>query len=397
MRTIARIVLCATALALSLWGCRGESRHAEAPRHSRVWLRCEANDWQRSPDWEFVDTGGGRYVLYDKDLYLDFIIDVKSAGKWNFPIWGGNSSDSLIVPNRPYRLARQWGRHVQLGYQVIHCDSIVFLADSSQNATSSHITLHASQPARAFTRLQDTPTHQHAVHHIRTGEPRQVLALGNSLTAYHHQDSMFNTIARQSGIDARWTSHCLGGASLATHWNGDAGTEGVACPSAHWLVCSRPWTHIVLQEQSLKPLYDPEGFAASVHRWVEFIRDLCPNHEVEILLVVNFPRATLWNDYARIQQIISHNSLVVAHREGIRLSPIGTAYSLLCAASGPEETLTLYSDERHPSLAATYMAACIEMALVGGTPPHSIVWHPEALSDHEAQRMRLLAEEALRQ
>lgn len=388
-------MLCTTALALSLWGCSGEVSHTDTSSHSRVWLRCEANDWQRSPDWEFVDKGGGCYVLYDKDLYLDFIIDVKSAGKWNFPIWGGNSSDSLIVPNQPYRLARQWGKHVQCGYPVIHCDSIVLLADSSQNATSSHITLHTSRPTQAFTLLEDSQPGTPVVHHILTGEPRQVLALGNSLTAYHHQDSMFNAIARQCDVKARWTSHCLGGASLATHWNGGAGSNGVACPSAHWLVCSRPWTHIVLQEQSLKPLYDPEGFATSVHQWVEYIRNLCPNHEAEILLVVNWPRTGLWNDFSRIQQIIAHNSQVIARREGIQLSPIGTAYAAMFAASGPDATLTLYDDERHPSLAATYMAACIEMALITGTPPHSIAWRPKALNDDEAHRIRRLAEEAL--
>ncbi len=394
MRPLVRISLCLTAAVLSLWGCCGEEHHTGDAPHSRVWLRCVANGWQRSPDWEFECRGSGRYVLFDKDLSHDFIIDVKSSGRWDCLVLGANADDSVIVANRPYHLAPRWGRLVQCGYPVMHCDSIVL--DGGSRRDAAVITLHVSQAPRAFTLLDEAPRGTPTSHHVRTGGALQVLAIGNSLTAYHHQDSMFNAIARQCGLDATWTSACDGGASLATHWSRGLSLGGDGRLSPQWLVCSRPWTHIVLQDFSLRPLYDPEGFALSVHRWVEYIRSRCPNRDAEILVMVNWPWACLWDDYAGVHRHIAHNTRAVASREGIGISPVGDAFEAMFEAGGAEAARALYDDERHPSTAASYMAACIHVALITGLPLDSVGWCPSALSGEEAQEMRILAARALR-
>ena len=120
MKQIIKILLCFIIGMTPLLGCRHQ-----VPSHSHVWLRCGTNNWQRSADWEFEDKGNGRYALYNKDLCLDFLIDVKSANKWNFRMWGSNNSDSIIVPNVPYQLGREWEKYVQCGYNIIHCDKTV--------------------------------------------------------------------------------------------------------------------------------------------------------------------------------------------------------------------------------------------------------------------------------
>ena len=170
MKVIIKILLCLIIGVTSSWGCR-----RQVPSHSRVWLRCGTNEWKRSADWEFEDEGNGRYALYNKNLCLDFIVDVKSAGKWNFRMWGGNDSDSLLVPNAPYQLGREWEKSVQCGYNIIHCDSIVLItSDNKQDAT---ITLHTSQPMQEFTLLNDTTAKPSVTHLLHTNNNLQVLLL----------------------------------------------------------------------------------------------------------------------------------------------------------------------------------------------------------------------------
>ena len=305
---------------LLLWGCQGNSH---VPSSSHIWFRCEANEWQRSAEWEFEDKGNGKYALYDKDLCLDFLIDVKSAGKWNFRMWGGNDGDSLIVPNVPYQLGREWQKCVQCGYEIIHCDSIVLIAnDNKRDAT---ITLYASQAPQAFSVLEDTTINTRTTHHNHGNTKLQVLVVGNSLSGFNNQDSMIISIANQNGKDIMVKNRWKGGASLKTHWNMGLLTDIYGNPSASSLIYSQSWTHIVLQDFSLRPLYDPEGFGESVHKWVNFIRNYSPNHDAEIFLVTNWPRAFLWDDYIRIYNLIAHNSRIVANREGITLCPVGDA------------------------------------------------------------------------
>lgn len=378
--------LCSLIGVVSLWGCK----QPDAP-HSHIWLRFDTTNWKRSADWEFQDKGNGRYVLYDKDLCLDFIIDVKSAGKWNFRMWGANSNDSIIHPNVSYQLGRTFGKFLQCGYNIIHCDSIVLI--TSSNKRDATITLHSSQPVQAFTLLNDTTTRPVAVHHRKLNGKLQVLAVGNSLSYRNQQDSMFNAIARQSGLNATMTNSCKQKASLETLWN-----QGICFninESTWWLIFSRPWTHIVLQDLSLRPLYDPEGFAESVHKWVDFIRNHTPNSDADILLVTNWPHGILWNDFTQIHNVIAHNSSVVAHREGITLCPVGEAYQMLFEARGPQAVKTLYTDERHPSVAASYMAACMKYAQITDTSPTDINWQPAELTPDAAKQMRILAAQAL--
>jgi hypothetical protein len=50
-----------------------------------------------------------------------------------------------------------------------------------------------------------------------------------------------------------------------------------------FLLLFTPWTHIILQEQSNKPLIDMTDFLASVRLWVNYIRAFCPNPNAKII------------------------------------------------------------------------------------------------------------------
>ena len=85
--------------------CRQTPRVGVACPHSRVYLRTEATQGRRSAQWEFSYQGNGRYVLYDKDVNGEIIIDVASAPQcgcfwpmvvvlWEFFITFANNSQN---------------------------------------------------------------------------------------------------------------------------------------------------------------------------------------------------------------------------------------------------------------------------------------------------------------
>ena len=80
---------------------------------------------------------------------------------------------------------------------------------------------------------------------------------------------------------------------------------------------------------------------------------------------------------------------------GIVICPIGLAYELLFDRKGAEVCSQLYTDNRHPSLKASYLASCMEYAVIFQESPLTITYVPQGLSETDALTMRELAESAL--
>ena len=226
-------------------------------------------------------------------------------------------------------------------------------------------------------------------------EQVKVLSLNNSLIYYNDQDAVFNGIAQAMGKDANWTKHTLLGKSLKTHWDEGDGVAEDGNPGAKMLVRSEAWSHIILQEQSSLPLTDIETFRANVKRWVDYIRDYCPNPNAIIIVPVNWAYSGDWANYTAFNATFVKNYQDVALDLGVTLCPVGLAYQEVYDLEGSEGTLTWFLDDRHPTLKATYMAAAMEYGLIYGVDPLSITWVPDGLGSNEAAAMRGYASRAL--
>lgn len=366
-----------------------------AATHSHIYLRTQATHGKRSPQWEFTDCGGGRYVLYDKDVKYDFVVDVQLASGRRHLIWGGNSHDADIVPGVQYHLENRWGHNVQCGYRMQHCDSIVLFID--EIADTACITFHTSRPPEPLVRLNmpEHPKRATATAVLPQHDNPSVLALGNSITMYNHQDWVFTRVAASVGVKAEWAGHCHGNFTLDDLWNeGQFGCSKYYV-GARTMVMSRPWSHIVLQDYSIRPLSDPHGFAASVHRWVDFIRNHTMNRDAHIMLLVNYPWKEMWNQDDEAYRVIAHNCQSVARSEGIELAPVGVAYYNMFVTSGCDALWRLYADSKHPSVAGTYLAACIYFSLMTGRSLDHVWWYPVGIDAEEAKLMRQLATKVL--
>ena len=226
-------------------------------------------------------------------------------------------------------------------------------------------------------------------------EQVKVLSLNNSLIYYNDQDAVFNGIAQAMGKDANWTKHTLLGKSLKTHWDEGDGVAEDGNPGAKMLVRSEAWSHIILQEQSSLPRTDIETFRANVKRWVDYIRDYCPNPNAIIIVPVNWAYSGDWENYTAFNATFVKNYQDVALDLGVTLCPVGVAYQEVFDLEGSNGTLTWFLDDRHPTLKATYMAAAMEYGLIYGVDPMDITWAPDGMSAADAAAMRGYASRAL--
>lgn len=226
-------------------------------------------------------------------------------------------------------------------------------------------------------------------------EEVKVLSLNNSLIYYNDQDAVFNDIAAAMGKNANWTKHTLLGKSLQTHWEEGDGVAEDGNPGAKMLVRSEAWSHIILQEQSSLPRTNIEAFRANVKRWVDYIREYCPNPNAIIIVPINWAYSGDWSNYTAFNSTFVKNYQDVALDLGVTLCPVGVAYQAVYDAEGAEGTNTWFLDDRHPTLKATYMAAAMEYGLIFGEDPASITYAPSDLSASEAVSMRTYASNAL--
>lgn len=226
-------------------------------------------------------------------------------------------------------------------------------------------------------------------------EKVKILSLNNSLIYYNDQDVMFNEIAAAMGKDAVWTKHTLLGKSLETHWNEGDGLAEDGTPSAKMLVRSEAWSHIILQEQSALPRTDVETFRASVKKWIDYIREYCPNPNAVVILPMNWAYAGDWENFTSFNDTFNRNYLDVARELGVVVCPVACAYQDVYDAEGAEGCNLLFLDDRHPTPKATYMAACMEYSLIFGEDASAITYHPTSITDDEAADMINYASNAM--
>ena len=216
----------------------------------------------------------------------------------------------------------------------------------------------------------------------------KVLSINNSLIDYNDQYAMFNAMSAEMGKSASWTKHTNLGKTLAYHFN-----EDPLVPNAQTVVATTPWTHIILQEQSSLPRTDFDSFRANVQTWVNYIRTSCANPDAEIILPINWAYSTDPEFQTNNNALIA-NYDSVAREFGLTLCPVAYAYGNYQIDYPAAIGADLYSDDRHPTYAATYLACCLEYATIFSENPSTITWKPTSVSDEMAARMRAYAQEA---
>lgn len=221
-------------------------------------------------------------------------------------------------------------------------------------------------------------------------EEVKVLSLNNSLIHYNDQARMFNEIAEAEGKKASWTKHTNLGKTLDYHWNEGDGMTDAGLPGAKMVIRSDAWSHIILQEQTALPRTDLETFRASVKKWVNYIRENCPNPNAVIILPMNWHYAQDWSNFKEFNDIMVKNYTDVATELGVVVCPVAVAYGNKFDKDGGPTTEAewfLPGDDRHPTIRSTYMAALMEYGLIFNEDPAKVSYFPQYTTDYDSKKI----------
>jgi hypothetical protein len=190
---------------------------------------------------------------------------------------------------------------------------------------------------------------------MRTGgrSPFKVLFVGNSFTARNDLPALVAQLAAARGrtLDHRLIS--IGGASLRSHWN--AGTALKAIQDGHYAA-------VVLQEQSTLPVKN----AARMHENVRLFDDAIQAAGARTILYMTWAR----RNQPESQQAITDAYTGTARELGATVAPVGLAWQ---AVLRRHERLVLHDrDQSHPTLAGSYLAACVFLAVLFKESPVGI-------------------------
>jgi hypothetical protein len=200
---------------------------------------------------------------------------------------------------------------------------------------------------------------------IDAAPPRvAVLFVGTSFTYAWEVPKVAAAIAPAAApIDS--TMIATGGASLQDHWLGEARPAIEA--GGH--------DAVVLQGQSLEPIFDPDNFALHADR----LAGAAAAADARVVFFGTWARragdpiyenASTGGTPDAMQDLLTAGYAAAAARNGGALAPVGEGFRLVIAEH--PEVDVLHPDGSHASPAGAYLAACLFVELLTGELPTDV-------------------------
>ena len=242
----------------------------------------------------------------------------------------------------------------------------------------------------------------------------KVLFIGNSFTAANNLPGMVEALADAAGGRKIYTDrHLVGGCTLERHV-----VEKKAVEKIH----AQKWDVVVLQEQSLRPVLDRQSmrkYAGLLHAEIEqqgaetvfyltwarqHIHDMqegadpatSPEYAHAMHQISRAAKVVDFNTWCRQQKAGLQGGLNgayfdVAKELEAKVAPVGVAWKMALAA---DPALVLHrTDESHPNLAGTYLAACVFYATLLDKSPVGL---PGQIKRRDKVPLRIPSDEAKR-
>lgn len=219
------------------------------------------------------------------------------------------------------------------------------------------------------------------------GEPPQppvwVLFIGNSYTSEHNLPRLFADLAAAGGHPAEVSLVAWGGATLAGHLaKGDAADQ----------IAAQPWDYVVLQEQSVLPALADQR-TTEMYPAVRRLARLAREAGAQPVLLLTWGRRDGLRDggfagFGPMQDQLTRGYLGIADELGAPVAPAGEAWRRAIVES---PTVALWqADGSHPSLAGSYLAACVLYAATFGESPAGLP-APRGIAPEEAAWLQEIA------
>jgi hypothetical protein len=195
--------------------------------------------------------------------------------------------------------------------------------------------------------------------------PAHVLFIGNSFTARNDLPGLIAQLAAARGHKLKHKLISAGGASLRMHWNkGEAQRE----------IAAGQYDYVVLQEQSTLPVKNAKRMHENVRRFDEIIREA----GAKTVLYMTWAR----QHEPQNQKLITDAYTSIGAELGAMVVPVGEAWKRFLAK---HKSPALHdADKSHPSLAGSYLAACVFYSVLFGESPVGIATALKGLSPSDA-------------
>jgi hypothetical protein len=172
-----------------------------------------------------------------------------------------------------------------------------------------------------------------------TPRSHKILFIGNSLTYYNDLPGLLAQFPAGEEHPLWHARVILPNTSLAGHRQ---------LTPARSRLDEGGWTHVVLQEYSSRSVKHPAATLESFRLWAEDARRV----GAQPVILENWPNVRRPSDLAKTQMAFAQ----AQNETAAIIAPAGRAW-LFCLQSHPE--INLYIDSIHPTVAGTYLAACV--------------------------------------
>jgi hypothetical protein len=183
--------------------------------------------------------------------------------------------------------------------------------------------------------------------------PMKVLFIGNSFTARNNVPELISELAQSRGKSLEHQLISAGGASLRMHWNkGDAQAA----------FRQKRFDFVVLQEQSTLPVKN----ASRMHENIRLFDQAIQDAGAKTALYLTWARKNAQDTQKQITDAYTR----IGEELGAVIVPVGVAWQNFM---GKHKSPALHDkDLSHPTLAGSYLAACVFFAVLFGESPVGI-------------------------
>ncbi len=205
----------------------------------------------------------------------------------------------------------------------------------------------------------------------------KILFIGNSFTARNDVPALIAALAEVRGERLDHELISAGGASLRMHWNKGEAQKAIA---------RTRYDYVVLQEQSTLPVKNVTRMHENIRLFDGAIKE-------------SGAKTALYMTWARektpgTQRALTDGYRAIGEELGARVVPVGIAWEQLLTTPGHP---VLYDkDGSHPSLAGSYLAACVFLAVLFEQSPVGIATQLKGLTPAEVRLVQQSAWEAAR-
>jgi hypothetical protein len=210
---------------------------------------------------------------------------------------------------------------------------------------------------------------------VRESAPLKVLFIGNSFTARNDLPGLIAQLAAARGRNLQHDLISAGGASLRTHWN--AGAARKAIQHGHY-------DYVVLQEQSTLPIKNATRMHENVRLFDEAIKDA----GAKTVLYMTWAR----QHEPQSQQAITDSYNSIGRELGATVVPVGVAWQQFLRKH--DQPVLHDRDQSHPTLAGSYLAACVFLAVLLKENPVGVDGEVAGLSARDRLLLQKIAQQA---